>query len=216
MLYNQQVEGTLPSQRSACSESNLNFRDFNHNMMNYGPDPTNPAREIPLLVKRAAAISIDEAKLEEGLIKFKVTVRNTGAGHKFPTDSPLRHLILLVQVTSQNNWLPQISGPTIPVWAAQDYAGQPGQIYANLLKDKDTNQMPTLAYWNSAATISDTRLKPGEPVQSEYSFVAPSNGSVVITARLIYRKAFIDIARKKGWSLIDLDIEAASANAVVP
>jgi hypothetical protein len=218
MLYDKPVAGTLPSERDACSETNLEFRDFNHNMMNYGPDPDNPLREIPLLVKNAATITIDEPKIETGLVKFKVTVRNTGAGHKFPTDSPLRHLILLVQVTAQNTSLPQISGPTIPVWGAQDYAGYPGMIYANLLKDRDTNEMPSFAYWNSiepAWQVSDTRLVPGQAVQSEYSFVAPSNGSAVIAVRLIYRKAFIEIARQKGWPLINLDIEATKASVEI-
>ena len=97
MSYNQQIDGTSPDQRSACSEANVAFHDFNHNMMNYGADPDNSSREIPLLVRGAATMSIDGSRTEAGLVKFKVRVDSTGVGHKFPTNSPLRELILLIR-----------------------------------------------------------------------------------------------------------------------
>ena len=211
------VGNTLPSERSACSETNLKFGDFNHNMMKYGLDPDNVSRTIPLMVKDAATVNIDEIQISGGQINFRVTVINSGAGHKFPTDSPLRHLILFVQVTDMfNNPLTQVGGPMIPKVGDSDYAGYPGQIYANLLKDKDTNSVPTIAYWNPvepAGTPSDTRLVPGVPVQSGYSFIAPSNGSVTISVRLIYRNVFFDIANQKG--LMPIDVEAAAAKTQV-
>jgi len=195
MLYPEQIEQTLPSERDACSKTNLNFRDFNHNLMKYGPDPDNPSQEIPLSVKEAATLTVQPI-MEEGIIRVTVTVVNTGAGHRFPTDSPLRHLILLVEAKDQNGTLlAQMGGPIIPLWGgvgnqAEDYAGRPGEIYANILKDKDTNVAPTAAYWNPTQPISqasDTRLIPGQPVQREYSFTAPSYGSSLITVKLIYR-----------------------------
>lgn len=143
-----------------------------------------------------------------------VQVENTGAGHKFPTDSPLRHLILLVEAKDQNKMpLAQVAGPTIPLWggvgsnAEEDFAGRPGVIYANILKDRDTNEMPTIAFWNPTVPAwdgSDTRLEPNTPVQSEYSFAVPSNGTATLTARLIYRYAFIEIIRQKGWQPNDI------------
>jgi nitrate/TMAO reductase-like tetraheme cytochrome c subunit len=213
------IGNTLPSERSACSEPNQKFRDFNHNMMKYGPDPDNTLRTIPLIIKEAATIAIDKIVLGGGQVTFGVTVVNSGAGHKFPTDSPLRHLILLVEVTDMNNnSLTQVGGPMIPKVGDSDYVGYPGQIYANLLKDKDTNLIPTIAYWNPvdpAWQNADTRLAPGVTVRSDYSFAAPSNGSFVITARLIYRNAFSDIANKKKWPI--MDIEAAKVSVpIVP
>jgi len=207
------VGNTLPIERSACAEENKTFRDFSHNMMKYGTDPDNPARKIPLMVKEAATVTIDQTAFGGGQVTFRVTVTNSGAGHKFPTDSPLRHLILLVEVKDMNNNpLTQISGPTIPIWGARDYAGYPGEIYAHILKDRDTNQMPSIAYWNPVELGSDTRLAPGQAVQKEYSFIAPANGSAVITARLIYRNVFISIADQKKWPI--MDIEAAKASEV--
>lgn len=212
MLSPGQIGDTLPSERSACSETNLNFRDFNHNMMKYGLDPDNNSQEIPLLVRDAASIGID-AITEQGKVNVKVTVTNTGAGHKFPTDSPLRHLILLVEARDENEMLlAQVGGPVIPLWGAEDYAGRAGVIYANILKEEHTNNMPTFAYWNltePAWQDSDTRLNPGIEVPSEYSFAAPSNGDATITAKLIYRYAFFEIARQKGWNRPDVLVTTA-------
>ena len=205
----QDVGSTSREERSACSASNLNFRNFNHNMM--GRDSTGE----PAFVKDAATVRLT-ARIENGRINVTVVVQNIGAGHKFPTDSPLRHLILLVEAKDQNQLpLAQVAGPTIPLWGGvgaienEDYAGRPGEIYANILKDRDTNQMPTIAYWNPTVPAwegSDTRLNPHELVQSEYSFAVPSNGNAKITARLIYRYAFIEIIRQKGWTLKDIDV----------
>jgi hypothetical protein len=196
--------------RVACSTANVDFSDFNHNMMNYGPDPENQLRRIPLKVREAAKINL-EFKLEGGQMKIRVTVLNTEAGHKFPTDSPLRHLILLIEARDwRNNPLVQTDGPKVPVWAAPDYGGYAGQIYANILKDKDTNLAPSFSYWNPVENAwqgSDTRLVPGVPVQSDYAFVAPYDRWAIITARLIYRKAFINVVYQKGWQLEDLDIK---------
>ena len=204
----QGVGNTSRDQRAACSASNTDFRNFNHNMMgrNNNGDPS--------LVQGAARVGLT-ARIENGRINVSVQVENIRAGHKFPTDSPLRHLILLVEAKDQNGTtLAQVAGPMIPLWGGNsntefDYAGKPGEIYANILKDRDTNQMPTIAYWNPTVPAwsgSDTRLIPGQPVESEYSFAVPSNGSATIKARLIYRYAFIEIIRQKGWALKDIEV----------
>jgi hypothetical protein len=203
-----------PIHREACSDVNRELQNYNHNMMKYEPDKDNPTRQIPTIVKEAAQISL-EPTLAGGQINVKVTVQNTGAGHKFPTDSPLRHLILLIEARDwRGSPLTQSGGPMVPVWAAPDYAGYAGQIFANILKDKDTNLAPSFAYWNPVETAwqgADTRLVPGVPVQSIYAFAAPYDRSAKITARLIYRKAFKNVVDKKGWRLDDLDVEVTSA-----
>jgi hypothetical protein len=110
--------------------------------------------------------------------------------------------------------LVQSGGPRIPVWGAPDWAGYAGEIYANLLKDKDTNLVPSFAYWNPVETAwqgADTRLLPGVPVESEYLFAAPYDRSIKISARLIYRRAFINVINQKGWPQIDEDIEVTAA-----
>ena len=56
-------------------------------------------------------------EVKDGRINLTVTVTNKNAGHKFPTDSPMRHLILVIEATTDNNArLPMIEGDTIPPW----------------------------------------------------------------------------------------------------
>ena len=206
MTSSQPVDGSSLAARSACSQRNHSFRDFSHNMMKR--DNTGN----PILIQGAATVVAD-AKKEQGKIKVKVTVVNSRAGHKFPTDSPLRQLILVVEARDKNGkLLAQVEGSTIPEWGGSDdlpggYAGKPGVIYANILKDKVTSTVPAIAYWNPTIPAwkgSDTRLDPFEEARSEYSFVAPSRGEAIITARLFYRYAFIDLIRQKGWPLQDI------------
>lgn len=213
MVVNNGSTDTKTKDRNACAENRVLPEDFNHNMMQRGGD------NIPALVKEAAKIKMEANKVD-GNIELTVRVSNTKAGHKFPTDSPMRHLILLVEVHDQfDTLLPQIDGPTIPAWGGMgnqigDYAGRPGQIYANILMDLDTNQAPTIAYWNPTSPAwkgSDTRLKPNEPRTSKYTFAMPANGYAVISARLIYRYAFIEIARLKGWALNDIIVTQETA-----
>lgn len=206
MQSSQSVDGTVAAARSACSPENHSFNNFSHNMLNR--DNTGS----PVMIERAATVTVD-ARKEEGKIKVDVAVVNTRAGHKLPTDSPLRHLILVIEVRDENNMpLTQVEGPIIPEWGGtgnqpEDYAGQPGVIYANLLKDKDTNMVPAVSYWNPTIPAwegSDTRLLPNQYVLSQYSFVTQSHGDVTITAKLFYRYAFIDIMRQKGLQSRDV------------
>jgi hypothetical protein len=222
------------TQRQACSASNLDFQDFNHNMMNLGQYTdleTGKTAEIPRMVKGAADLTInfDQRSADINTLDVSVMVENKKAGHKFPTDSPLRHLILvLTAVDRVNTPLIQVDGGRIPNWAGpgpitidtanitnsmeqigiEDYAGLPGKIFANLLVEEETNLSPGMAYWNEtkAAFVdstngnsSDTRLVPGVPDLSAYSFAMPDEGNVRITIDLMYRYAFYDLVVWKEW-----------------
>lgn len=60
-----------------------------------------------------------------------------------PTDSPLRHLILLVQATGAGGQaLPQIEGPRLPDWCGRQ-AGLPGKAYARVLAELWTEISPS-------------------------------------------------------------------------
>jgi hypothetical protein len=207
-------------QREACSDKNVDLENFSHDMLQRGND------NIPDLVTNAAKIELNAKKADDKL-EVEVQVTNVEAGHNFPTDSPLRHLILFVDARAENNiTIPQISGPVIPPWGGVgtgplDYAGKPGEIYANILMDRDTNQSPTVAYWDPTSAAwdeSDTRLKPFTPQTSKYTFAVPKNGSAIITVKLIYRYAFIDIVRIKEWDkalYYQPDIEVVSAKCSI-
>ena len=232
------TQGTI-LQRQACSGSpdDLAHRNYDHNMMNHGLDPkTN--REIPLMVKDAATVNAEfnYDPSQKNWLTVTAKVKSKNVGHRFPTDSPLRHLILLVEVRDQRGTLlSQVDGDRVPIWggfgdiAFQDpniklYAGLPGKIFANLLVEQDTNVSPTIAYWNETNyawagelsqnkyDYSDTRLIPGLVDTSKYSFDIPDQGNVTVTLRLIYRFAFYDLMRQKGWNRPDIEVTSREWN----
>ena len=193
-----------------------------HNMMARvnGKDEFNRYKITPCLIKNAASLEVKVKRLKEtDQIEVVVEVVNQKAGHKFPTDSPLRHLILIVEAQDANDTpLYLVDGPTIPLWGGVgipengDFAGQAGEVFANLLMEDETNTSPTAAYWKKVAPAyvdSDTRLLPPNyndnkfdygavTEKSKYLFPAP-NGDGSVYVRLIYRYAPIDMARSKGW-----------------
>ena len=198
-----------PNERKACSTTNKSNFDFNHNMMLRGYN------DIESLIEQAGEV-IANAEVKEGKIELTVVAANKHAGHDFPTDSPLRHLILVIEAkTSTETELPMIDGDRIPSWGGFgisniDYAGKPGQIYANILMANDTFFSPAVDYWNAvdqAWKESDTRIEAGESRQSKYIFALPPNGKATFTIRLIYRYAFIELARQKGWPVTDIIVD---------
>jgi hypothetical protein len=238
------TNGTDPhsSLNAACSANAAGYQDFNHNLMNFGVDERSSSRrEIPLMIVDAARLNaaFHYEPDKKNSLKVTVRVRNTQAGHKFPTDSPLRHLILLVEAKDQfGNSLAQVEGERIPNWGGignpsmesqgiKSYGGLPGKIFANLLVEKDTNISPTASYWNQTKFAyenekpkgnSDTRLEPDKPDPSEYFFSMPSNGGITVTITLIYRFAFFDLMVQKGWVRPDVIVSSisCSGNPIAP
>jgi cytochrome c553 len=218
---------SLVSQRQACSAANTEFQNFDHNMMNYGPPGSD--EQIPRMIQDAAEIQIQFGADPAGknALDVIVTVTNTRAGHKFPTDSPFRHLILVVEAVDRARTpLMQVGGDQIPNWAGpgpvtpiqhvdqlrkarvEDFSGRAGKIFANLLVEEETNLSPGIAYWkemkyafidSSTGQTSDNRLRPHVPDTSIYSFAMPDEGDVTVTVKLLYRFAFYDLLAWKEW-----------------
>lgn len=143
-----------------------------------------------------------------------VDVTNTGAGHDIPTDNPLRNLILLVEARDANGqMLELLDGSTIPAWGGTGdgeghYAGQPGVLYAKILADFYTSETPTYAYWRQTRLVSDNRIAALATDRSSYHFhVTASAGEVTIEARLLLRRAFIELMELKGWDTPDILME---------
>jgi hypothetical protein len=110
----------------------------------------------------------------------------------------------------RKNLLIQSDGPVIKEWEAYDHAGEPGQIFANVLKTKDTNLGPAYDYWNPVEPAwagADTRLLPFQTVQSVYAFAEPYQGNAKVTATLIYRDVFASVASQKGWTPMNVVVD---------
>jgi hypothetical protein len=222
MLSEAEISGKSIKQRSACVTDEPTIENFSHNMMKYesGQSKYNPKLAfVPKLIEDAAKLVVlNEYDANTNSLRLVTQVTNERAGHKLPTDSPLRHLILVVEARDEvGNLLPLVAGETIPNWggigldtggAMGNYGGLPGKIYANVLADRDTNESPTAAYWNPTRHLfediangksSDTRLAPHQTDEARFSFAVPAAGKVSVSVKVVYRYAFIELAKQKGW-----------------
>jgi hypothetical protein len=158
------------------------------------------------------ALDLDiDATWESGVLEVEVQVANNNTGHKVPTDSPLRNVILLVGAFDEAGQpLVLLDGPRLPDWTGEvegksgHYAGQAGRGYALILVEKWTGISPTGSYWNPVEVVSDSRLEPMEVDLSTYRFEAPISGSVTVHTQLVFRRAFIELKEQKGWEDEDL------------
>jgi hypothetical protein len=165
------------------------------------------------LLRNALSMSAD-ARREGDTLVVDVTVVNDQTGHHIPTDSPLRHMILLVEVTDPNGEpLIQTDGPIVPEWGGIGdpkegyYAGVPGKAYAKILQELWTEIMPSGAYWNPTRIVSDNRLAAFESDTSSYSFILESGDEVTVRVRLLFRRAFIEMMDQKTWDVPDILME---------
>jgi hypothetical protein len=151
------------------------------------------------------------ASNEGGRVEVMVTVKNEKAGHHYPTDSPLRHLLLVVEATDgAGTALEQVGGPRLPAWAgvgdaARGYlAGLPGQAYAKILEELWTGISPTGAYWNNVRLVSDNRLAALASDTTSYAFRQPAAGGAQVAVTLLFRRAYIELMDWKGWDVPDI------------
>ena len=161
------------------------------------------------------AVSMDvQAERQAGQLKVNVSITNDQTGHHVPTDSPLRHLILLVRAADgQGRFLNQLEGPVIPQWGGVGdpnegyYAGKAGKAFAKVLEELWTEVSPSGAYWNPTRVLSDNRLAAFSTDVSSYTFAAPAKGEITIDVKLLFRRAFIELADQKSWDTPDIIME---------
>jgi hypothetical protein len=174
------------------------------------------ARDLDLL-RNAVSLTLEVEQVSEG-IRVRTKVVNDKTGHHVPTDSPLRHLMLIVRAyRSDGSQLSLKAGPVLPEWCGSGnpgdgyYAGLPGKVYAKVLEEIWTGVSPTGAYWSPTRIAMDTRLAAFESDSGEFLFVAPNSGDVRIEAILLYRRAYKKLMDLKGWSDPDIVMESAEA-----
>lgn len=155
--------------------------------------------------------------LEDGRLIVTVNILNDKTGHHVPTDSPLRHLILLVTATDgQGQALPLLDGPTIPAWGGVGnpdegyYAGLPGKANAKILSELWTEITPSGAYWNPTRIISDNSIPAFGSDTSTYVFQTSEvfeTSEVSVQVTLLFRRAFKELMDWKGWNVPDIVME---------
>jgi hypothetical protein len=165
------------------------------------------------LLQNAVTMTAD-AKIKNDRLVVEVNITNDKTGHHVPTDSPLRQMILLVDVVDENGQtLPLLEGERIPEWGGVGdpglgyFAGLPGKGYAKILMEMWTELEPTGSYWNPTQIVNDNRLAAFESDSSTYVFAAPDNGEARVKITLLFRRAFKDLMDQKGWEVPDILME---------
>jgi hypothetical protein len=124
----------------------------------------------------------------------------TGVGHRVPTGFIDRHLILVVEgqgVAGQP--VAHSEGPTLPLAVGRELAGKPGRLYARMLKDENGNG--PVPFWRAHFEPEDTRLLPDQPDVCHFRF---GPGLARIHVRILHRRFWAEVARRKGWPDRDL------------
>jgi hypothetical protein len=166
-----------------------------------------------------------QTDLNKDILDISVTVKNVNAGHHYPTGNPMRHMILLVEVTDEKGvTLPMIKGERIPRWGGVgpkeegNYADLPGKGFAKVLKDllpyPDRRKKRHFRYdypaphWRPTLVESDNRIPADGSDISDYQFTIPENlsGSIHITIRLIFRRAYKKWLDAKKLEIPDMEI----------
>jgi hypothetical protein len=129
-------------------------------------------------------------------------------------------MLLVVEATNKTGEsIPLAYGSKLPEWAG-DLGGLPGKEFAKVLQDEWTGEMPTGAIWRPVRIVSDTRLPALKSDYSMYTFPVPEgtenteNTEVTVQVRLIYRRAYQQLAQWKGWT--DPDIVIAEQTLELP
>jgi hypothetical protein len=174
------------------------------------PAHTFPGAMSETLLQNSVTMSV-QGRREGEQVVVDVSITNDKTGHHVPSDSPLRHLILLVKASDADGKpLRQLDGPTVPEWGGVGdpqqgyYAGLPGKAFAKVLLELWTEITPTGAYWNPTQVLSDNRLAAFATDNSQYSFAAPKNGLVKVEVTLLYRRAYKTLMDQKGWEVPDI------------
>jgi hypothetical protein len=169
-----------------------------------------PGASDVTLLQEAARLEL-RANWQRNRISVEVRVTNEKAGHHIPTDHPARNILLVVSATgADGSALPYVSSQVVPRWGGHgsnpdDYAGRPGKGYAKILEELWTGISPTAAYWRPTVLRDGTRIPANSTDVTNYEFVAGAeSGDVLVQAKLIFRRAFKELADQKRWEVPDI------------
>jgi hypothetical protein len=188
---------------------------------------------LPFL--ESAAELVLSASRVEGEIRVRADVRNTGAGHHFPTGFTTRNVILAVTATTESggmlNWIAE-NTDLVPSWGGvgpedNDYGLKPGRGFARVLYGRGEIEGTTkerVIFIDALGEKSNTTIPAGGMDRSRYrySVAGVTDESVIVQARLIYRRMWKDVVVIKGWTVDgqgnpygDVLIESASEAVMI-
>ena len=183
----------------------------------------------------AVNLSVENAKVENGVLRFDVNVTNSHTGHSYPSGVTQRNVVLLVEATQSGTALTQANDQTVDTPGGSfpdgyyegkgDYAGKPGKIFMkhNRMIEDNEELSPffnDILYAFAVEELYDTRIKANQTDTTQYEFQTADSSEITITARLIYRflpKGTLEFAAERGYviSLDENDYESHRVEATV-
>lgn len=129
-------------------------------------------------------------------IRARVKVWSEGVGHRLPTGFVDRNLVLVLEGQSSNGqFLSPQSGPRLPDLSGDKLAGQPGRLYARVLRDFD-GRSPVPFWLATPDPPPDMRLVPGQIDEMSFDYPVTLKH---LRLRVLYRRFWPDVARSKNW-----------------
>jgi hypothetical protein len=136
-------------------------------------------------------------------VRANVRLWTEGIGHRLPTGFVDRHLVLVVEgQTCEGRSVPLRAGPKLPALAGEELAGQPGRLFARVLRDSD-GRSPVPFWLATPDPAPDTRLIPGKVEEDVFDFPATLSR---LRLRVVYRRFWPEVARAKHWPADDRDL----------
>jgi len=126
------------------------------------------------MLKNCVRLSLDVTAQGTAVVNLGVE----GVGHRVPTGLPDRSLTLAIEAFDRGG---------------KSLASR-NKVFAKMLRDFD-GKSPA-PFWHAVPEFEDNRLTPGKPERVEFSLPA---GAAKVTAKLVYRKFWPEVAREKGW-----------------
>ncbi|MCK6461521.1 MAG: hypothetical protein L6Q95_16695 [Planctomycetes bacterium] len=175
------------------------------------------------LLPTAVELTATATRGERLVVEARISV--TGTGHKVPTGSADKHLLLVVAARdAEGRPLKLVDGGRVPDHAggsgdplalgageyarrleAHDFAGVAGREFAQVLASASGETH--VPFWRAAKVLADTRLAPASETVERFSFVPPE-GAAKVTVELWHRLRFKshDVAKDaKGPGVRPLD-----------
>lgn len=148
----------------------------------------------------SAALRVDVTKRREGAALIaEVTVTNVGAGHRLPTGTWTKHVLVGVWARLGERWLPltagdrawTLAGPApLEALPAGEWAGAGGLV----LGVRDAHRRPGAPrppdFWQDrrAEGVVDERLAPGASRTARCVFEAAGEGEPTVVVRVVHRR----------------------------
>lgn len=122
-------------------------------------------------LKKALKVGVASLKREKGQVSGTVSITNVGSGHAIPTGMPSRRLILTIDATSGQKSL---------------YREQ--RVFQKIVTDSEGQDLKKEGdfFIKGAKIPRDNRIGPGETRTESFSFLAPPNIDLNISAQMTY------------------------------